>query len=54
MSVNLIVVAATLLMAAFGFAWLRWPQCRIWIEGPKFPPTRWDLVPTEEKSEEPT
>jgi hypothetical protein len=42
MAVNLIVVAATFLMACFIAIWLRSPSCRPWFEAPKFPPAQWD------------
>jgi hypothetical protein len=48
MAVNLIVAAATLLMAGFVVVWIGWPSWRPWLEAPKFPPARWDFVPNDE------
>ena len=36
MAVNLIVLAVTLLMAAFGAVWIFLPRLRAWMEMPKF------------------
>jgi hypothetical protein len=42
MAVNLIVIAATFLMAGFIVIWLMFPTSRPWFEAAKFPPARWD------------
>ena len=42
MAVNLIVIAATFLMAGFIAVWMLWPSSRPWLEAPKFPPAQWD------------
>lgn len=42
MIINLIVVAVTLLMGVFLSVWLACPQCRLWIESPKWQPMAWD------------
>jgi hypothetical protein len=44
MAVNMIVAAATFLMAGFIVVWIGWPSWRPWLEAPKFPPARWDVV----------
>jgi UPF0716 family protein affecting phage T7 exclusion len=41
MVVNLIVAAVTLLMGGFVGFWLLCPQCRPWIEAPKWQPLTW-------------
>jgi hypothetical protein len=40
--INVIVVAVTLLMAAFAVVWLACPRCRPWFEAPKWQPLTWD------------
>jgi hypothetical protein len=39
---NLIVLAITLLMAAFLFTWARFPRLRPWIEAPKYRVLTWE------------
>ena len=41
MVVNLIVLAVTLLMAAFLFVWVLFPRLRPWIESPKYRVLSW-------------
>ena len=36
MAVNLIVLAVTLLMAAFVGVWISFPRLRTWMESPKY------------------
>ena len=42
MTVNLIVLAVTLLMAGFLFVWLAFPRMRASIEAPKYRVLEWD------------
>jgi hypothetical protein len=41
-TVNLIVLAVTLLMAGFLAVWLGYPRLRPWIEAPKYRVLEWD------------
>jgi hypothetical protein len=40
-AVNLIVLAVTLLVAAFLIAWVCFPRLRRWIEAPKYRVLQW-------------
>lgn len=42
MTVNLIVVAVTLLMLGFLAVWLAYPRLRPWIEAPKYRVLEWE------------
>ena len=42
MTVNLIMVAVTLLMVGFLAVWLFYPQLRPWIEAPKYRVLEWE------------
>ncbi|HEX4588461.1 MAG TPA: hypothetical protein VH120_00920 [Gemmataceae bacterium] len=42
MTVNLIVLAVTVLMAGFLFVWLAFPRVRPWMEAPKYRVLEWD------------
>ena len=46
MTINVIVVAVTLLIGGFVGIWLFCPRCRSWIEAPKWQPLSWDKMPT--------
>jgi hypothetical protein len=41
-TVNLIMVAVTLLMVGFLAVWLFYPQLRPWIEAPKYRVLEWE------------
>jgi hypothetical protein len=41
-TVNLIMVAITLLMVGFLVIWLAYPRLRPWIEAPKYRVLEWD------------
>ncbi len=42
MTVNLIMLAVTLVMAGFLAVWLCYPRLRPWIEAPKYRVLEWD------------
>ena len=42
MTVNLIVLAVTLLMGGFLGVWVAFPRLRPWIEAPKYRVLQWD------------
>jgi hypothetical protein len=50
-TINLIVLAVTLLMGGFLFVWLCYPRLRPWIEAPKYRVLEWDRRwPTAERA----